>query len=101
MMRSCRLLTDGCLASSLTCWWPELKANSQQPPIISEDRVNKRGERRRLREDEQDAEQKQDDDDRQKPELLVLPQEQPDLTGERELAHRNFSPLRPSKNPLQ
>jgi hypothetical protein len=55
--------------------------------IISKDRVNERGERRRLREDEQDAEQQQDDDDRQKPEFLVLPQEQPDLTGERELAH--------------
>src|ERR1700753_2047724 len=57
--------------------------------ITSEYRVNERGERRRLREDEQDAEQQKDDDYRQKPKLLVLPKEQPDLTGERELAHKN------------
>src|SRR5687767_8137781 len=50
-----------------------------------------------LREDEERAEQQQDEDHRQQPQLLVLAQEHPDLTRQRELAHKKLSLLRCSK----
>src|SRR5687768_7318755 len=65
--------------------------------LLLEDGVDEGRERGGLREDEERAEQQQDEDHRQQPQLLVLAQEHPDLTRQRELAHKKLSLLRCSK----
>jgi hypothetical protein len=53
----------------------------------SEYSVDEGCERGALGEDEERAQEQEHDDDGQQPEFFVLPQEQPDFAGERELAH--------------
>jgi hypothetical protein len=83
-------VNTGVNRNSWACWTPKVcwvllcprTFRSDQTGGALEQRVDKRGERRSLREYNQTAEQKHDDDYRGKPELLSLPHEGPEVGQE-------------------